>query len=491
MKFCKECGSSLEGSKQFCPECGTPIGAEQINNGGNKKEETTYTQSVTNPTPQKKPLTKKQKISAISSLVAAILLFIGFQVGATVTDKDRKIEKFGEAILEGNSSRVMNMLHSDDPRLEITEERVNNLLTFINNNPSYYSAVMDSLKAQSQFVNNEGEHDEFYDYYSENIFYLQNSGKTALIYDRYDITVVPFFIEIETNYSDAVISINDEEIAVSDSEEFYLEYGPVMPGVYNVKSQYSNEYTLLESSTKLELVSPYYSDSYANLYLSGDYITINSDYSQLATDATLFINGEEVDFDLNDHVGPLSVDGELSVYAVLNFPWGEVKTEESAIFGNVNLALESPFTEGLKDELSDSLFEYAHDWANAYSSLDESQFSNVTPHYLEYVTNDFSRLQQNERIWVGEFVKAIFDLDSFDLSTNYEGEYVATVNTSLYFDSVTVSTDTDEFETELSENRWKYYLLYNEESREWLVNDYSSLYSVSHDNAKELVAKND
>jgi hypothetical protein len=109
---------------------------------------------------------------------------------------------------------------------------------------------------------------------------------------------------------------------------------------------------------------------------------------------------------------------------------------------------------------------------------------------MEYVNNDFSLMRENNRIWVGEFVKALFDLNSFQLTTDNDGNYLATVNSSLYFDSATVSQDAEDVETETSENNWKYQLIYDEDQGEWLIDDYSRLNFVNHDHAKELVSKN-
>jgi uncharacterized membrane protein YvbJ len=473
---------------RFCSECGTPI-SSTIEKKVPQQEATSHPQTNAQPVQPKKNWSKKQKIMALSAIVTIFLLAIGYQAGAALTDKDRMITTFGEAVLDNDSELVQSMLHTEDSRLEISEERVENLLSYINNNPSYYSYMMETLQDQSQAFDSDT---ELTNSSYNGIFYLKNTGKTAFIFDHYTINVVPFYIELTTNYEDAIIYLNAEEIAVSDSENFYLEYGPVMPGTYELKSNYSNEYTMLGNLLEVELFNPHERITYADLSLSGDYVTIYAEYADLALETTLYINGTEVDFSINEQnqFGPVSTDGELSIYAVHEFPWGEIQTEETNISGHtLNLTVESPFTDDLKEDISNSIFNYAHDWADSYSTLDESKFSNVTDNYMEYVNNDFSLMRENNRIWVGEFVKALFDLNSFQLTTDNDGNYLATVNSSLYFDSATVSQDSEGVETETSENNWKYQLIYDEDQGEWIIDDYSRLNFVNHDHAKELVSK--
>ncbi|MDE5414083.1 zinc ribbon domain-containing protein [Alkalihalobacterium chitinilyticum] len=502
MKFCKECGTSLHSEATFCPECGVQV-AQPQNNDKNKVQKSPHESSQNKPqnavsqTPKKPTIewTKKNKI--IASIVGAcvVLLFVAYQLGSTLTDKDRLINNLGEAILDKDSEKIMGMLSSDDPRLEITADGVTSILEFLAANPSYYSSLMESLNYQSQqfdLIGKKAEGDsneDFYDY-SHSIFYLKKEGKTALFFDKYTVEVVPFYIRIETNQPDAVVTLNGTEIAKSNSNDFSIEHGPLMPGVYELKSQYAGEYTILETSDTVSLLNPNDHYSYADLSLYGEYISIYSDYQDMAVKSKVFINGNDTGLSLHEaqEIGPITTDGEMKVYAEMTFPWGSVKTDEIEIDGrNIRLTMSTPLNEKEKDTIMDTIHSFAHEWAEAYESLDEAKFSTVTSNYLNYVKNDISSMKDYDRRWKGEYLKGIFDLNSFNVY-KVDNKYYTEVRTSLYYDSVSYRVDDEDLTTEESENNWVYTLVYDEEKQKWMLDDYSSMYSIDHSNSKELVA---
>ncbi|MFV8826512.1 zinc ribbon domain-containing protein [Alkalihalobacterium sp. APHAB7] len=501
MKFCRECGTSLHSDATFCQECGEKVVQPQ-NNDINEVPESHHESSSNKPfnpvnkDPKKPPIQWTKKNKVIASIVGAcvVLLFIVFQIGSTLTDKDRLISNLSEAILDKDSETIMGMLSSDDPRLEITEAGVASILEFLAANPSYYSSLMESLNYQSRqldLIGNKTEDDtyDFYDY-SQSIFYLKKEGKTALFFDKYTIEVVPFYIRIETNHPDAIVTLNGEEIAISNSYDFSIEYGPLMPGVYELKSQYAGEYTILETSEIVSLLNPYDHYSYADLSLYGDYISIYSDYQDMAVESKVFINGNETGLSLHEaqEIGPITTDGEMKVHAEMTFPWGSAKTDESVIDGrSIRLTISNPLNEKEKDTIMDTIHSFAHEWAEAYESLDETKFSTVTSNYLNYVKNDFSSMKDYDRRWKGEYLKGIFDLNSFNVY-KVDNKYYTEVRTTLYYDSVSYRVDDEDLTTEESENNWVYKLVYDEEKQKWMLDDYNSMYSIDHSNSKELVA---
>lgn len=40
MPYCSECGSEIEGSEKFCPECGTQVGKKDVSQPTTKDETT-------------------------------------------------------------------------------------------------------------------------------------------------------------------------------------------------------------------------------------------------------------------------------------------------------------------------------------------------------------------------------------------------------------------------------------------------------------------
>ncbi|SES90336.1 zinc-ribbon domain-containing protein [Oceanobacillus limi] len=481
MKYCKECGHPLKKGASFCSECGTSIETNLDNPRTNSSSTST---ANPNHVPKKK-WTKKQKVVAISTSIAIILLLIGYQIGSTLTDKNRIIENFGEAILDEDNDKLSTMLHSKDSRLEIATDDIDHLLDYLNDNPSYYNFVMDSLKKQADSYEN-GETNNF----DDSVFFLEKEGKTAFLFDRYQINIVPFYFNVATNMEDAKILLNGEEIATADSDSYELEYGPVLPGVYELKSEYSDEFAMLENSYDLELMNPSNQNSYAELPLYGENVKLSSNFEDIASNVTYYVNDTEIQFNESDdnQFGPVSLDGSITSYATLQFPWGEVETEKITIEDNSVYFVADSVLETIKSDVMDAIHTHAQDWSDAYNDLDNSLFSNVTDPLLEVYTEDISDIKSNEKKWVGSYDKSIIDLDSFDLSLK-EDTYMAYVDASLYFNSTIVDVEEDDVATTENHYDREYEFIYDNESSSWLINNYNNLFwGFNADNVQELSA---
>ncbi|SDK13862.1 zinc ribbon domain-containing protein [Sediminibacillus albus] len=479
MKFCKECGSELKPHVKFCPACGSAV-----SHGGQQDNQ----QSTTNrPAPQpikpKTPWTKKQKRLGIGTIAIIILLSIGYQIGASLTSEKRLVQNFSEALEEGDAGEITKLLSKGEKNLDVNEQNVNRMIEFLENNPSYYDYVMDTLLSQTE-KSSDSVQANTDDYPA--VFSVAKTGKTGLIFDRYEISVLPFYLNIHTNYAGTKILVDGEEVAISDSGDFSIEHGPLMPGTYPVKAVYQDDYTTLETSRTVDLADPNSTVSSLDLYLEGESVSFHAENMDIAQKATLFINGKKAG-QLEESFGPVSMDGSQKAYAELEFPWGTIKTKETAIEDNyLQVEAESILTEEAAQAIQSALYQYAQDWADAYRSLDESKFTNTTDQYMEYVEEDFSSMRDYDRKWKGEFTKGLVDEDSYSLSTNEDGQYLVSVNTSLFYDSATYDEGEDP-STSVNENNWNYTLVYDEDSEAWLIDDYYSLYfGFEMENSKRI-----
>ncbi|QHS23039.1 zinc-ribbon domain-containing protein [Virgibacillus sp. MSP4-1] len=480
MNYCKECGHSLKENARFCAECGTEVSKPQPTGVPPQQE---HSQSTQPHRKTRKPWTKKQKLAALVTGLTILLLVIGYQAGAALTDKDRLIEKFNEAIKDQDNQKVADMLTSSDSALSISEDTVKPMVSYFNENEDYHEFVIDSLKNQSEILE---QNEDNYD--NPHLFSLKKDGKTAFLFDNYNIVIKPFYFNVGTNLPETTIYLEGEKVATTDSESLEQEIGPVLPGTYELKTTFENDFVTLENHREIELIDLSDQNLYTEVYLEAGDVYLNTDYDHLASKVSYYVNDEVVESDEDGaRFGPISMDGSATAHAVLEFPWGEIETEQIEIDDDsINLPVDSLFSESVKNDIMNAVHTYAQDWANAYQELDHSQFSNVSDELLEVLSEDIAQMKDANMKWVGTYKSSLFDLDSFDLEYNDE-TYTAIVETSLHYNSATVSADDEEVKKENKEYEREYELTYDESNNAWVVNDYYSLFwGYSAENEKEL-----
>lgn len=476
MHYCKECGHALKSDAQFCSACGTP----------HQQVHTQVPATGTTWGTKLKQATKKQKIIGISVLALLVLLIAGHQVGAKMTDKDRIIEKFETALNEEDAKTIASMLQASDQRLEITEEKVSQLLTLIAETPSAQNYFIDELESQAASY----QRDETLE--SSTIFSLKKEGKTALIYDNYFIEVMPFYFQVGTNMTDAKLFLGEEEIATSDSDDFIKELGPVLPGEYTLRSSYKTDYTVLENEAKIQLLEPYNQDQYVDLSLYGEYVTFSTEYADMADSINYFVNDTEIEIPEDEAFGPVSVDGSVEAHAVLTFPWGEATTEKAPIdYSYIDLVVPNPFTEEMQTDIINTIHTFGQDFALANEALDASLFTTATDTFIaeEADNSNYDYMENYDQRWKGTYKKAVIDLDSFYLYQT-DDTYELTVDAALYYDdAATYYLDDEEIETEEEINEWEITFVYQAEEGFWLVDDYAGLWSFNDENTVERVVE--
>lgn len=475
MQFCNECGASLTQDAIFCKECGTPVVA---------KAQSTLPANSPKPSQPMNPKTKKLLIAGV---VCLGVLFGGYKIGESLTDKDRKIEKLQTALIEKDSDAIANILVSTDKKLKVDKDSLKGLMKYLDKNPDVAEDVVATLKEQSMYYDTVKSSSKIsQEHMEENVdtglFNLRKTGKT-LFYDKYEIMIKPVYISLYTNYQDTVLKVNGKKVATSDTVDYDKTVGPYLPGIYSVEAELKNDFVTLKDKQEVFLSGVDTQD--VGLYLEGEDVTLYSDYSDAEIEGKVLIDGKEVKVNpfAEESFGPVTTDGSLSVQVAAALPWGEMKSEEITI-DDYELEFDLAFDEALQQKIMDTIVLNAQEWVVAYTSADTSKLTTVTSDYIDrYADNYSTEDKSSDSFYQVEYLGTNFDLDSFNLYYDDEQWRVSVDVQELYNSDYYNSGETPELAETAAE--WTYKLVYDEQKKKWLIDSYSDSYGFYAENTKE------
>src|SRR5690625_3943166 len=100
MKHCKQCGQKVENNElKYCTNCGEEL------------DTSTKTQETAAKIPSKKPLTKRQKLTAVIASGAAVLLIVLYFIGAHFTSHERLVKNFEATVGEADAKKLAKTLN--------------------------------------------------------------------------------------------------------------------------------------------------------------------------------------------------------------------------------------------------------------------------------------------------------------------------------------------------------------------------------------------
>ncbi|WP_164667809.1 zinc ribbon domain-containing protein [Virgibacillus doumboii] len=453
MNNCKTCGAELKQGQNFCGECGAEV-SWQPDKG-----------------PKKQSFQFNRKTLILSGIAAAIIVFLigGYMIGSSLTGKDKAVKAFTDALENQDKAAVLESITTEESDWKISKKDIEGFFTYLKENPETKKTLIANIRQQSE-TDAKAESDS--DFELSGLFTLKKAGKKWLLFDNYKFAVTPFHLEAETNYEGTKISVNGEEAAVSKSTEEPVEIGPLFPGTHTVKAVWQGEYAQLEKETTVTLIDQEEPVSEVDFDLDGQMIHLDSNFE----DAAVYIDGEKTDLTVGDvdELGPFSSDSDIAIHAEKAFPWGTVKSDEVPVSDGSYLDLDiSPFTDEMKQGLIDQVNEYAVTWAEAYKQMDASKLEGlVTDSFLKGIEEDIQEMKDDGRRWKGKAVKNEIDMDSFNVGTNDQGKSTVEINLMMYWDSTYYDEGNKEkAETEEDKDLLGIILVYDEEKKQWFIND--------------------
>ncbi|WP_350342318.1 hypothetical protein PRVXT_001546 [Proteinivorax tanatarense] len=421
-----------------------------------------------------KNISIKHKLIGSTTIVSVIAIFLVYQVLIGANNPERFIEETEKAILNSDVQWLSEVISPADSRMKIEDSHIKGLLKYFDKHPSAYGSFIQSLYDQAKLFDNGENNGHFVE---DNLFTLKS--KKGLLKRDYVLVPKSNYITLETNYEGVEIYFGEELLVTSDQEYFTQEFGPFMPGEYNITAKLEGEYTTLATESIILLMDPSVDKHHMDLSLYGKYTTVWADYDNV----DIIINGDSSTKNIGDQIGPLKYDGSTKVEGVIELPWGKVESEVYPITKNyVNLEFE-PIDEKIEESAVEMANEFILSYYDAYNESDKSLVENTTQQLATNIENDIEDWWNRYDSATLELIEATYEIDSISSSFHRnKADYFFSVSALVEYVQATEEEDwlgdLDKRESEILEH-YELNFKYCYDKQDWEITGYSS-YEVIH-----------
>jgi membrane-associated protein TcaA len=370
MKFCIECGHKLNAAQEFCTECGAkqPL---------TKEAPVTETRTNLERSVVKAEKKKPNKLAIILAAAGIFLLVAGFaayKVGESLTGPEKVIEEFSNNIKAENIDEVMKAINMGQTDIEADRKMTEGYIEFLQDQDELLASSLKDLEEQGERLGSDtkpasGD-------LENSLFTIKKDGKKWLVFDRYIISVKPYYVNVYSNFEGSKVYVNDDQVGKIKEDE-PLKVGPILPGEHELKIVYKGEYSNLEDQMKLDFSEAENNILEADLELEAAFVDVYSNYE----DATLFINGKDSGMLVEDayEIGPFAIDGTITLHAEKEFETGTIKSDEVTIEDSGSIELYIDYEEPVEPELDEEYFStFMHEYGTySVAAINNNDFSIV------------------------------------------------------------------------------------------------------------------
>lgn len=302
---------------------------------------------------------KVNKRNVIIALIVAVVVVgsSSFVFGYYMSSKATLINKFEEALLGENPYKSLKYMKLKG-KGEIDKK----------NGEPFIQLVKENKDRGKDFINQL----RYGDKNENNVLRLrENKG---IFFKSYYIEVKDVYINLSTNLKDTDIFFNEDLFYKVKENDFSQKFGPLVPGIYNIKGVYNGKYGNIENTVKATVLS---SEESININLKGMLLTLDGNYLE----GVVYLNGENTQKTIGEFkdIGPIP--STSKVYAVKKFPWSsdEIKSEEKEVNDHSKLVLNiDPMTEVVRKTLEDTYKEFYKGFFQALSKEDKTYIKNTS-----------------------------------------------------------------------------------------------------------------
>lgn len=276
-------------------------------------------------------------ISFITVLFIFILAFVGFFIGRSSTTMDRTLDNFSYAVKSSDVSSLRKIVRDNNKKIK--KESLKPLINYYDENSLKIDATINKLK-------NSGESDDF-----------KLVKKDYLFFSKYYLEIKKYKITINSNFQEGMFYLFSKDDKIDSENINKIKSGEsikdVYPGVYTIKGNLPSDYSTIESSKDILIMS----DKIDSLDFNAVNLNVESDFK----DAEIYINDQDTLIKVSDNekVGPILADGSNLVHIETDSPFGILKSEEKEITNvptiKLNAVIES-------DEIYDDIEEKVKDF---------------------------------------------------------------------------------------------------------------------------------
>lgn len=485
MKYCKQCGKEVFNAQAvFCINCGYKFEYQSDNYLADQLDKqigkvATLSSSALETIKIKlrdqggiKQLILKYKVAFAVALGLLVLIIAGYQVGETLTSKERLINRFETAMKNDDVNTFQHVLTISDDTLKIDTVSAGALLKYLKKNPDQENALIHNLHQS------DGEENR----YSNKLINLKK-GPKLLFFDTYKLVVEPVYVTINTNYKDTTLLLNGTELTKADKPNYSQKFGPYLPGIYEIEAKLNTGYIDLTRKENVVLLNK---QNTVALDLKGQNVSINTGLNKsTGLEASLIINDKSVGLNplLQTQFGPVLTDGSVVVAMEAEFPWGKIRTANIPIQSDrvsLNPANNTEFKSGLMEATS----RFFNSYLQAYTSGNVEILTTASADYKTDLQQKINSIKRGSTQYSGKYLSSTFDLDSFKL-WNDSGKWYSSMQLVSRFEEGFNALG-QEIKTQPSDHTSLITLQYDELKKSWLVNKIADIYGFSSKNTKVI-----
>lgn len=466
MRFCTSCGAKKIDDTPFCNECGAKFEDMKVS----------QTRNAAN-TPGLGALSLKSKL-IIGAVLAVLILGFGlYKFGDSMTDKSKLLATFTENLEKGDVKELVKMLDSPDESLEVTEQHVKDLVKFLEEDPYQKEELIAQLRANSKAGGFKLVPVDSEQFGMPQLITFEKRGKHFFLYDNYDFVLQTFPLTVNTNYEDLTYFIDGEEVKSELVEEGYVSLGNKLPGNYEIKAVLSSDFVELEKEVEVSHFSP----SSIEMYLDIDYVTIQSNVDGAKVLVNNKDTGIKVTADEEVEVGPVLLDGSMTVKIEKETPFGKMQSSAVPIdddYLTVNLSLTKEEKEKVTKQLVTFLTSVSKSRVNGDKSLVEGHTDYLQKEWIDTVDEEnWSYSGYLSDIRVNE--------DSYYLGKE-EGKWMAVVEAVETWKEYSYNDSSGSIEPEDVTLSYSYEFTYDEKEKKWAVNYFDNKSGMDESNLAKV-----
>lgn len=435
MSICKNCGTASEDGQLFCQKCGHALTEDE--NPKHAPDEDVKKEVVTSPTTnevsqsrwQKQKMSKKNKLTLLSSIVIIILLLAGHLTMKSITDPTKIITAMHEDFEKEDTKAFLG--HFDYDKKVHTDAK--GFYDYIDEQS--WPHIRSQLLANIKSLKENGLADPIYDEDGNKLIKISSKPVLGGLYHKVSFKLVPIHVTVASEYDHVEFTSTDKTIELTSDEDTYL--GDYLPGTYKWSAILKSEYGNLPFDGKMHMTDAEDNKQTFKPEIEPDYVTVHSNNE----DAIVYINGKSTKKSIYniDSIGPVPLDGSVTLQAIVTddgktYKTDKVKVKETDITLDFKY-IEDQITKAEQEEkLADLADEQYDDIEDFYTRFREAYESDVNNHVYDatsYYIASNSKLEKDYKSYFPKFV----DDDEISNHTNELNNLVAINNTTFKFDT--------------------------------------------------------